>query len=178
LAGSVDDGVVGVEDAVREPVAAQVLPEVLDGVQLGGARWQEDRRDIRGDVEFSRCVPPGSIQEQHGVGALCDVAADLVEMKLHGLCVDVRQSERGAGAAGRTDGAEQVGALVALIGGLTRSRAAPCPLPDQAVLLADPGFVLEPDLDRRGGRHTGQVRLQGAWKVFLNASTIFASCAG
>src|SRR6476661_1999418 len=111
-------------------------------------------------------------------GALCDVAADLVEMKLHGLCVDVRQSERSAGAAGWTDGVEQVGALVALIGGLTRPRAAPCPLPDQAVLLADPGFVLEPDLDRRGGRHAGQVRPQGAWKVFLNASTIFASCAG
>jgi hypothetical protein len=27
---------------------------------------------------------------------------------------------------------------------------------------------LEPDLDRRGGRHTGQVRLQGAWKVLWN----------
>jgi hypothetical protein len=112
------------------------------------------------------------------MGALYDVAADLVEMKLHGLCVDVRQGKRGASAARRANGAKQVGALVALIGGLTRSRTAPCPLPHQAVLLADPGFVLEPDLDRRGGRHPRQVRLQGAGKVFLNASTIFASCAG
>jgi len=76
------------------------------------------------------------------MGALYDVAADLVEMKLHGLCVDVRQGKRGASAARRANGAKQVGALVALIGGLTRSRTAPCPLPHQAVLLADPGFVL------------------------------------
>ena len=75
------------------------------------------------------------------MGALYDVAADLVEMKLHGLCVDVRQGKRGASAARRANGAKQVGALVALIGGLTRSRTAPCPLPHQAVLLADPGFV-------------------------------------
>ena len=53
-------------------------------------------RDIRRDVELSRCVPSGSIQEQHCMGALYDVAADLVEMKLHGLCVDVRQGKRGA----------------------------------------------------------------------------------
>ena len=51
------------------------------------------------------------------MGALYDVAADLVEMKLHGLCVDVRQGKRGASAARRANGAKQVGALVALIGG-------------------------------------------------------------
>ena len=68
------------------------------------------------------------------MGALYDVAADLVEMKLHGLCVDVRQGKRGASAARRANGAKQVGALVALIGGLTWSRTAPCPLPHQAVL--------------------------------------------
>ena len=112
------------------------------------------------------------------MGALCDVAADLVEMKLHGLCVDVRQGERGAGAAGRTDGAEQVGALVALIGGLTRSRAAPCPLPDQAILLADPGFVLEPDfyvvaVDRLLARDGIQAR----GEAFLKSSITPSDCA-
>ena len=69
-------------------------------------------------------------------------------MKLHGLGVGVGQGERRAGAARRADGAEQVGALVALIGGLAGRvpRRAHCR--DEAVLLADPGFVLEPDLDR------------------------------
>src|SRR4051812_34193652 len=102
------------------------------------------------------------------MGALYDVAADLVEMKLHGLCVDVRQGKPGASAARRANGAKQVGALVALVGGLTRSRTAPCPLPHQAVLLADPGFVLEPDLDRRGSPHPPQSALPGGGKVFFN----------
>ena len=37
VAGGVDDGLVGVEDAVGEPVGAQILPDVLDRVELGRA---------------------------------------------------------------------------------------------------------------------------------------------
>jgi hypothetical protein len=66
---------------------------------------------------------------------------------LHGLGVGEGQRQRGADAARRADRAEQIGVLVALVGGLARPRAAPRPLPDQAVLLADPSLVLEPDLD-------------------------------
>jgi hypothetical protein len=60
----------------------------------------------------------------------------------------MRQGERRPCATGRADGAEQISARVALIGRLAGSCAASCPLPDDAVLLADPGFVLPPDLDR------------------------------
>ncbi len=49
---------------------------------------------------------------------------------------------------GRADGAEDVGILVAKILDLTGSRAFPRPLVDEAVLLANPGLVLEPDFDR------------------------------
>ena len=37
---------VGFEHAVREPVLAQVLPDVLDRIELGGARGQEDEGDV------------------------------------------------------------------------------------------------------------------------------------
>ena len=70
-------------------------------------------------------------------------------MGLHGLGVGEGQGEGRADAARWADGAEQIGALVALVGRLPRPRAAPGPLPDEAVLLADPGLVLEPDLDLR-----------------------------
>jgi len=43
-----------------------------------------------------------------------------VEMKLHRLGVGVRQRQRRADAAGGTDGAEQIGALVTLVGRLAR----------------------------------------------------------
>ncbi len=101
-----------------------------------------------GTTERRRRVPAGAVEQQHGVGALATRPADLVEVELHGLGVGEGHGERRADAARRADGAEQVGAFVALIGGLAWARAAPGPLPHEAVLLADAGFVLEPDLDR------------------------------
>ncbi len=63
-------------------------------------------------------------------------------MELHGLGVGEGQRKRGPDAAGGTDGAEQIGAVVALIGGLARPRSSPGPLPHEAVLLADAGLIL------------------------------------
>ena len=78
----------------------------------------------------------------------------------------------------RADGAEQIGALVALIGRLPGPRAAPGPLPDEAVLLADPGLVLEPDLDRLALGKVGEVGLQRGGEVFLNAAIVSAFWPG
>ena len=72
----------------------------------------------------------------------------------------------------------QVGAFVALIGGLAWARAAPRPLPHEAVLLADAGFVLEPDLDRLAFRQAGAVSVQRRGEVFLKAATVSSSLAG
>src|SRR5215212_10111030 len=98
--------------------------------------------------------------------------------ELHRLAVGVGHGERRASAARRADGAEQVGAFVALIGGLARARAAPRPLPHEAVLLADAGFVLEPDLDRLAFRQAGAVSVQRRGEVFLKAATVSSSLAG
>jgi hypothetical protein len=95
------------------------------------------------------------------------MTADLVEVKLHGLGVGMRKGKGSALAARRADGAEQIGVLVALVGRLARPRAAFCPLPDQAVLLADAGLVLPPDLDGLAFRQVGQMRLQRAREIFL-----------
>ena len=68
--------------------------------------------------------------------------------------------------------------MVTLVGGLTRTRAAPGPLPDEAVLLADPGFVLEPDLDPPAFGDIRQMRLQRGGEVFLNADIVSAFWPG
>lgn len=101
------------------------------------------------------------------MGALCDKATNLVEMKLHGFGVCIGQCERRAGTTRRADCAEQEGILVALVGGLSGTRSASGPLPDLAVLLAYAGFVLEPYLYRRAGGQVGQMRTQRPWEVFL-----------
>ena len=63
-------------------------------------------------------MPSGAIEQQHGVGALRDMARDFVEVELHHVGVGIGQRERGSDAARRTDRAEQIGVLVALVGGL------------------------------------------------------------
>jgi len=77
------------------------------------------------------------------------VAADLLDVELHGFGIRVRQGERCSDASCRTDGAKETGTFIALIGGLSWPCSALRPLPDKAVLLADPSFVLKPYLDRR-----------------------------
>ena len=97
---------------------------------------------------------------------------------LHRLAVGKRQRQRRALALGRADGAEEIGALVALVCGLSRPRSSPRPLPHKAVLLTDARLVLKPDFDRRLGCKLRQMGVQDIAKVFLNASTIRASCLG
>ena len=99
VAGGVDYVLVGLEDAVGEPVRAQVLPDILDRVQFRGAGGQEDHRDVLRDREGSGRVPPGPIEQQDGMGAPGDGAGDLVEVKLHRVRVGERQRQRGARAA-------------------------------------------------------------------------------
>jgi hypothetical protein len=96
-------------------------------------------------------------------------------MKLHHVGVGIGQREGRPDAAGRADGAEQIGVVIALVGGLPWPRPAPGPLPNLAVLLADAGLVLKPDFDRRRLGQAAEMRLQCARKVFLNASIIRSS---
>ncbi len=117
------DGVVGFEDAVGEPVGAEILPDVLDGVEFGSARGQEDRRDVLRHIEVACGVPSGAVEQQNGVGALCDMARDF-EVELHRLGVGVGQGERRPDSAGWANGTEQVGVVVALVGGLPWPRSA------------------------------------------------------
>jgi hypothetical protein len=98
LANRFDDVVEGFEDAIGEPISAYIL----DRIELRGARWKPDRRDVFGHEEVGRRVPAGAIEDQHGVRAGRGVGRDLIEMKLHRLGVGARERQRRADAAGRT----------------------------------------------------------------------------
>ena len=87
-------------------------------------------------------MPTSAIEDQHRMGASRDIDRNLVEVKLRRLGVGEGHGERRADAAGRTNGAEQIGALIALIGRLARSRSPARPLAHEAVLLTDAGLVL------------------------------------
>ena len=123
-------------------------------------------------------MPAGAVHQDDGVGLGGDVAADLVEVHLHGGGVGEGQHESGAFAPARTDGTEQIGIGVALIGGQARARSGLRPNSSPAVLLTQPGLVLEPDLDPLGLGQTSYVGRERTREVFLNASVTRLSCAG
>jgi hypothetical protein len=75
------------------------------------------------------------------------MAADLAQMQLHGFSIGPWQREDCAFAASRTDGAEEIHVLVALIGWLAGTGALLRPQADFAVLLSQSCFVLETNLD-------------------------------
>ena len=107
-----------------------------------------------------------------------NVAADLVEVHLHGACVREGEHEGGALGSHGTDRAEQVGVGVALVGGQAWACSFLRPDPHAAVLLPQSGLVLEPYLDPLRLGQTGYVGCECAGEVFLNASITRSSCLG
>ena len=71
-------------------------------------------------------------------GARSDPFGNLIEMKLHGLCIAGRQHEGGARSEFRAIRTERIGRLGALIVDGAWTRAFPGPAIGEFVLLADP----------------------------------------
>lgn len=115
-------------------------------------------------------MPSCSIKQYDSVGASCHAPRDFLDVQLHAGRAGERERQASGFAARRADRPEQPGIVVALISRLAWPRAAPGPLPHDAVLLADPSLVLEPDLDRPSLRQMAGMGAQDAGKVFLNAS--------
>jgi hypothetical protein len=114
-AAVIDDIIVGLEDAVGEPVVAHELPEVLDRVQLWAFGRQRQEGDVGRDHQCCRGVPSRLIEDQDGMGAGGDMEGDLCEMHPHGLTVAAGHDDRRPFALGRAGGPEDVGRGRALI---------------------------------------------------------------
>jgi hypothetical protein len=65
-------------------MAAQIVPNPLDRIELRAVRRQLQQSDITGHHETLAAVPPGTIEDHHGMGIGGDLAADLAEMMVHG----------------------------------------------------------------------------------------------
>ena len=99
-------------------------------------------------------------------------------MHLHRLSVGVGHGERRTDAARRTNGAKQIGVFITLVGRLARPGSPPGPLAHDAVFLADPGFILKPNLDGFAGGNMSEMSLQRRLEVFLNAAIVSAFWPG
>jgi len=123
-------------------------------------------------------VPARLIDEQESVRARRDVLGDFGQMQVHRKGIASGQHEAGALALLGANGAEDVGRTGALILGGAGPRAALGPAARDLVLLADAGFILEPDfylvrLDTFFARDF----LQAVWETFLKSSITPCACA-
>ena len=123
-------------------------------------------------------MPASAVADQHGMCAGTDLLADLGEVDGHRLAVDPGCNNGGAHGPRRTDRAEDVGRVVAIVANRRWAAAAQRPLIRQRALLADAGFILEPDLDRLASRFRRQGCGYKGREVFLKASCAAASFLG
>ena len=167
----VDDVVVGFEDAVRQPVVAHELPDILDRVEFGTFGRKRDNCDVAGDLELASGVPSGLIHQHESVSARRDGERYVSKVQSHGFGVAEGQDEPCALAVFRADRAEDVGRFRPLVFRCRRPGSASRPAPRDLVLLTNAGFVLEPYLYGRALRERCSDFCQlGSEAPLLNAS--------
>jgi len=90
-------------------------------------------------------------------------------MLVHGVDIDNRHDRAAPVPACRADGAEQVGPGEPPVAPDARTRAALGPDAGQRALLANAGFILEPDFDRPVGKLPAGLRARQLSEVFLKS---------
>src|SRR5712672_141554 len=176
-AAVIDDVVIGFEDPVGEPVGADELPEVLDGIELRAPWRQGQERNVVGHQQLAGHVPASLVEQEDGMSAGGDGLGDLDQVQPHALGGAAGQDQAGALTLFRADGAVEVGRSGALVLQGDGSGAALGPASGDLVLLTDPGLVLEPDLYRLArGVALLDLRHKGL-ELFLNASIASGSWA-
>ena len=147
MAAVIEDVFVALEDAVREPVVAHELPDVLDRVEFRRSGRERHQGDVAGDFELGGGVPSCPVEDDNAVRAGVYCEADLGEMGVHGVRVGPGHDKACRLAFLRADRSEDIGRGRALVLGRRRARAASGPSPGDLVLLSDTRLVLPPDFE-------------------------------
>ena len=150
-----------------EPIGPHVLPDVLDRIELWRPRRQQDWRDVGRHHELAGCVPCRAIHDEDGMRAIGDISGYFIDMFLHGFSVHPWRCDSRAHSACRANRPKKIGVFVTLVGRLARPCPGSRPLTDDPVLLADPGFILKPDFNRRCLRQALKMCTQRAREVFF-----------
>ena len=123
-------------------------------------------------------MPSGLIDEEDGVGSLCNRLGDFREVQVHRFDIAGRQDQGRALALFRADGTEDIGRCGSLIPRSARASAALGPPAGDLVLLADTRLVLEPDFYLADvDRFFARVFIQARWELFLKYSIAPSACA-
>jgi len=111
----VDDVLVGLEDAVGEPVISHELPDVFDGVEFGRFRRQRQDGDVCWDGEVVGHVPSRLVHDENCVPILSDVSGYFDQVLVHRVGIAPWHDEGGGLAVPGADRAEDIGRAGALV---------------------------------------------------------------
>ena len=143
----IKDGVIIVEQAVRQELFFQEEPDPFHGVEFGRAGRQGFESHACRDAQRFCLMPPRLIENQQDMLVRVNRFGELVEIELHGVGRDLGQDKRKGVIGARLDGAIDIGEGVALIASPRRPLAPREPAVTDAPLLADAGFILEKETD-------------------------------
>lgn len=130
------------EGKVREPFFADLVPEVLDGIEFGAVGWQADQPHVIGHLEICSLVPAGAVEHQEDE-FVSMTPGDFIEKDGHCLRIDDRENQRVQGPIVRTDGCEGMGVFAHKVSADDRPNAWGHPASVKIVDAAEAGFVLE-----------------------------------
>lgn len=116
-------------------------------------------------------MPAGLIDDQDGMSAGIDGCGYFGQMSIHRFGIAPGQHQADALALFRTDRTEDICPFGALIARCAGPCSALGPTARDLVLLADAGFVLEPEFDLYARFETLADRFDPGREVFLNVST-------
>lgn len=127
---------------VWEPFFADLLPEVLDGIEFRTVGWQAYEPHVVGHLEICSLVPAGAV-EHHEDEFVSMTPGDLIEKDGHCLRVDDRQNQGIQSSIVRTEGCEGVGVFAHEVSADDGPNAWGRPASVRIVDAAEAGFVLE-----------------------------------
>lgn len=155
--------------AVGPVVTSQVVPQILNGIELRRIGWQLHERDIGGNLQCFGRVEACLVPDHHGVHTRSELLCELGEELIDDMGVQVGSEQSNALSTLRTDAREHVKVVVLRLPHRPGTRAGFGPHAGQRALLSEARFVLEPNLHAL----LGMVRADGldlCHDVFLKAS--------
>ena len=131
---------------VHESMARAIGISRIQFRRVGRQMRQSDI--VRHNQPFAALMPTSAITDQQRMCAARHLRADFLQVLIHGFSVDRGHDDCRANAAFRADRPEQMRCVMAIVAHHGGSAAFLRPYIRERSLLADPGFVLEPDLDQ------------------------------
>jgi hypothetical protein len=126
---------------------AQLLPNLFCGIEFGGPSRQRQQRHIGQLRQVRRGVPAGPIQYHNRMSSRGFRCADRLQLMPHGFGIGVGQHDPGRTVARRTECTKNIGSIRLLLPHHARARPFACPQSGLRSPLADPHFILKPDIN-------------------------------